>query len=532
MSRIAAMMGLAGLLLMTSAINADYDSLLKDRNERISKKVEEEVNRQLESMQRKVGILQNKLDEYRSRGNGGGTILKSPWLFKTFNAWKEYLREQPEVDYLPELQDEEVSFTLSHSWGHRAHDNNGKRQDISFLAFGQPSFTFKEAFFASDLLTAVDDNGSAAPQAVIYSQAAGGTAVTPANHYLHILSDQVLKFDASCNRQVFDLAYQRTFRDKRLTVRFNLPLVREEHRIELSKDAEITTENRTALNAAGATPKFYKTYTKMQDFLEKTFLSNGTQLKRTQEEYGIGDISVAASYLCKLRYIDSTHVGAKLTLGTGRANRGVTVWQPELGNGGGTAVHVMGSAEWHRGHFANPFVRLSLGYNFPFRKPVRVPQVVSNNTGDAGSRFIDILGRRLPWSDVLEFNANPFVNKSETEMKHVASHLQRATLTKGFEAQLSFGNKCEQCFNRPITCAIEYNLFLRESEKLSSLSDDATYNVAAATRNTYRAGHTIKTDLGYRFNDTCFFNSAFSYCFAGRNVPALLSLQANLTARF
>jgi hypothetical protein len=173
-----------------------------------------------------------------------------------------------------------------------------------------------------------------------------------------------------------------------------------------------------------------------------------------------------------------------------------------------------------------------LGYNFPTRVVRRVSQVISNNTGNDGKRFVEVLGRRLPWSELLEFNTEPFVNQNETEMKHVAAHLQRATLTKGFEMQLSFGNNCEQCFKRPITFGVCYDLFLRESEKLSSLSDDATYAADVATRNTYRVGHTIQTSLGYRFNDTCFFNSAFAYCFAGRNVPALLTLQANLTARF
>ena len=533
MKNLKAIVGVVGLLMATSA-SAEYDSLLKERNERIAKKVEEEVGRQLDSMQRKTDILQNKLEEYRAR-SGSAAKVKAPWVFTTFNAWKEYLREQPEIDYLPEKQDEELSFRASHSWGHRAHDNTGSKQDMSCLVFGQPSFTFKEAFLPSTLLTAENSTtGVSEPQADIFETTTSTSSLPDVTkHYLHILADQVLTFEASCNRQTFDLSYERAFRDKRLSVRFTLPLVREEHRLELSKKAEITTENLALLTDAHAIPKFHTTYNKMQDFIEKVLASNGSALKKTQEEYGIGDMQVAGSYLCKVRYIDRTHVGAQVMLGTGRISRGTTVWQPELGNGGCTSVHLFGNASWHRGHYANPFIKLRLGYNFPIRVSRRVPQVVSSNSGYGTSRFIDKLGRRMPWSEVLSFHAaNSFENKRETEMRHMAAGLQRVTMTKGVEAQLSIGNTCEQCFKRPITFGVCYDLFLREREKLSSLSDDATYAPDVVTRNTYRIGHTIQTSLGYRFSETCFFNSAFSYCFAGRNVPALFSLDANLTVRF
>lgn len=530
MVRFVRIIGCMSLLVMTSysLVAEEYDALLTSRNERITKKVEEEVSKQLETMQRKVATLQTKLDEYRNRNGSSEEVVhgfKAPWLFSTFNSWKEYLREQPDTAYLPEKQIEEAQFRLQHSWGRRAYGVNGNTKDLSTLVFGAPSFLFKDVFLGSKLL----ETGEAS----ILEDASKTLADKyRTEHYLYILADQELAFNASFNRQVFDLSFERLFRNKRLAVRLNVPIVREEHRLELSKDSEITTANRTRLTAVGAKPAFYQKFDKMQDFLEKTFIGSGVAFKKTQEEIGIGDISAAASYICKIRYIDQASVGASLSLGTGKVNRGVTIWQPELGNSGGNVLQVFGDFAWHRGLFANPYVRLQVGYNFPVRIACRVPRTVSHDTGNANKRFVEVLGRELPWSEVLIYNNVAFADRHETQMCHVGSHLQRVMLYRGLEATFVIGNNCEQCFGRPIKLGLQYELFLREQESLSGLDKQATYATEVVTVPTHRVAHTLQATAGYRFSDTCELNGAFSYCVGGRNVPAQFGLNAALTVRF
>jgi len=518
---------IAGVVVSINTCYADvtYGSLFGTRNERLDKKVQEEVRRQIGEVRGKIKILQDNIEQSRAKREGyeGSKHDRAPWQFTSFDEWKEYLRKTPSIDYLPEKQREEFGIRLSVGWAHRSHDHEGKGKDLAHIIFGKATFPVKEAFGVSNLLLKQEI------KAVATVSTATTSPVTTSDHYLYILAMQDLAFKSSYSYQMIDLFYERLFFDNRLQLRVEVPFLRREHKVRLH-NAEINSANRTTLQ--GKTPSFYSTYNNMEDFITQVLSDNGIGFKKTQEEWGVGDIHVSGLYVCKVCYTDEFLLGGSIHLATAKVRRGTAVWEPELGNEGSSTLRFCGKIGWHRGEYANPYCQLAVGYNFPARVPRRVPFLLTYGGTSNGSRFVEVFPRSLPWNDTLFVTSTAFSKQPETDVRHLASRLQKVCISKGFEMQLRFGNTFERCFKKPLFCGLAYDLFVREKETVSSLDTKSPYYTTAITRNTYRIGHTLYANAGYRFGKTSVLQGEFSYRFAGRNMSAEFLLRLGYSTSF
>lgn len=525
------------LTLLASASAENYESMLQDRSERLEVKVAEEVGKQMREMRGKLQYLQNKMERLRTKKASYAAMTekavesedKAPWLFSSFNVWKEYLREQPIIDYLPEKSREEFDISVSYDWGHQSYDTTGTKQDVAHTIFGQATFPLKDAFVASNLLAKSEVDIVVETSSNDAMGQSGGTeeSNSPTNHYLSILKDQELAFNSSYSRQELDLHYKRLFFDNKVSLSVSLPLVRETHKIELIK--EISAKNREGLQ--GKNPGFYTTYDHMDDFITKALASHGTSFEKSQESWGVGDVKVAAMYHCNVRYTDEASFGASLLLGTGKVSREVTVWGINLGNEGASALKVHGKLAWHRGQYVNPYITVNVGYNFPVQVVRRAPYSL-NYTASGTPRMIDVLPRSIPFSNVVKMNTKSFSAVPETIARDFGSHAQKVTMYKGFEGGMRIANRCEKCFDQPLFFEVGYELFIGESKDHGHFDDYAIYDVSVLNKNTYRLGNTIDATFGYHFNDTCALSGNFSYNFAGRNMTANYHTALTLNVRF
>jgi|GEM_PF-2090794 len=507
----------------------DYEAMLQNRNERLDAKVAEEVGKQMREMRGKLQYLQNRIERFRVRKDhyGSGAVApttedgdKAPWLFTSFNAWKEYLRERPAIDYLPELHTESFDFSVSYDWGHQAYDEKGNKKDVAHITFGQASFPLHDAFAASGLL--------AEKTVDVVETTSSDTSITTEDHYLYILKDQLLAFNSSYNRQEFRFAYNRRFYDDKLSVKIIFPLVREAHKIVLEK--EINETQRAALQ--GKVPAFYNTYDGMEDFVVKTLARSGTDFKKNDERWGVGDLTFLARYVCDLRYTDKASIGMKVTLGTGKVSEGVTMYPINLGNEGASSLTVDGKVSWHRGQYANPYISAKIGYNLPVRVVRRAPYSMTYNGKKSGMRMMDVLPASVPFGNVIKLGATPFDAMPETIAREFGSHAQMVTMYKGFEGGLRIANRCEKCFDQPFAFELGYDLFLGESKSHNNFDENGLYNESVLNKNTYRLKSTIDASFGYYFNEKCSLTGSFAYDFAGRNVTANYHAGLSLNASF
>lgn len=445
---------------------------------------------------------------------------------ESFSKWKEYLEEEPDMSYLDEADQEQLSFRTEFTWADKAYNESGGATDFTGYVFGKPSFTLKEALGISAL---------AADNKISYDYKGNTIARTDmaTKHYLGLLADQKIGFTGSTNRQELEVIYQRLFMNKKLHVSVAIPFVRSEHKLAFNPAHEISSTDRVVLSGVPGSPKFYETYNSMGHFLQRYFAETGSEMQKTQHHIGIGDVRVGVSYLCNVSMIDRCQVGALFSFGSGKVASGVRLWEPETGNGGISTFSLYGNVAWHRGHNANPYIRAALTYNIPGTVVRRVPRVLKYDGVGATAQLNQIVNRSVYNTNELKAETgNPFT-QNESDIRQFASTVSPVKVEKGFGFTLEVGNDFKRCFNKPLSCGFSYVFSLRQREKLTmkSASTD-TFVPLAVTQHTSRGAHKIKGYMAYAFNSCWSGSAGGTYMFSGTNVPAEYGFNLGVNALF
>lgn len=468
---------------------------------------------------------------------------KGPWLKNTLSSWKSYLAETPKADYLPRKKGEGMSLHFSHSWAQDAFGTDGSSVDPSALAFGKNHFSVRDMFAASDLI---------ANEEVRVVKAVGQSAEIANNsrHFLYLLANQELSFDAHYSKQEITLSYDRLFLGKKLAVHFDFPLVRKEHSMVFDKQYEITKSNRAALVEVTSlnsplfrsvmgdmstmdAPAFYESYNDMQTLISNTLAQSGLNIKKTQEVFGIGDITLGVTYNNKLKYVDDASFGAQLSLGTGTVRRNIALWEPATSEkSGATTLSLNASLGWNRGRYANPFFKASLGYTLPVGVARRIPFMLRHDgEHNRGARMMEVQPRTVPFSELMTLSGVSF-EQPENKIREVASTVQKATLHQGLDLNIRLGNLCENCFNRPIFFSLAYDLKMHQGNRYSGFDKDQKFAMDVMEENTYGIVSTLMSTVGYRLNSDCFVDGALEYRFGGRNELATATCRGGIAFRF
>ncbi len=257
----------------------------------------------------------------------------------------------------------------------------------------------------------------------------------------------------------------------------------------------------------------------------------GIAMKKSPESIGLGDIAVAADYQVSLPYVDECVIGAKVQLGTAKSRRNVALWEPTLGNEA-TKVSVNAQFSLHRGVYANPFFHANLSYNVPVRTARRVPyRLRHDGASHFGERMMQAFPRTIFFGETMNLSGASFENQPETQVRDFASTVRKATLNKGLEVDMRFGNSIERCFGKPLYISLAYDLHLGQSTTMSSLNP-AEFATEVVTQNTFTFGSTVMSTIGYRINENCRAQGGCSYRFAGRNMQGVVRCNAELAFRF
>lgn len=530
MKRCVRLLALCGALLVTTGVFAAQGR--------------EELRNKIATLKKKAAVRaqQETLAAAAPVAEEGFFATRASWLNNMIESWKGYLAQPAQADYLVAKTGEEFSFNFVHEWSNHSYDHVGARQTPATVGFGQAAFPLRDAFAASNLL--MNEHVHAVKQV---DQAAELT--NNSQHYLALLGNQQIAFDSHYSRQELNLNLERRFLGDRLAVRVSLPLVRQAHRLALSKEACITRSNRSALvdvtsmnsqlvrSAMGVraqtveAPPFYQQYNDMGDFLHQVLKSGGIAMKKSQEEVSLGDISLAAEYHLALPYVDECVVGANVQLGTAKGRRNVALWEPTLGNEA-TKLSVQAQFALHRGVYANPFFNVRMSYNVPVRTARRVPFRLSHDgASHFGERMVQAMPRTIFFSDTMNLSGAAFDNQPETRVRDLASTVHKVTLNKGLELDISMGNSVERCFGKPLFVSFVYDLHLGQSHSLSSVNN-TEFATEVVTQNTFTFGSTIGGTIGYHINENCRAQGGCAYRFAGRNMQGSVRCNAELAFRF
>lgn len=470
-------------------------------------------------------------------------VNSQTWYQRTWNTWRDYLAMPAQPHYLPARKREGIGAHFSHTWARNAFNESGHKADPSALAFGQQSFPVKDLFVASNLLA--NDEAKA-----VRDVTQNNELPTNSRHFLCLLANQPLAFEAHYSEQQVAFAYDRTFLNDRIAFSIDVPVIRKEHRLAFDKNAELTRTNRSALvevsslnspllrSAMGEakmpqSPTFYEKFNDLEHFVTKVLDESGLSLKKRQEAVGLGDIKAQVLYRSPLRYVDDAQFGARVSFGTGRTRRNVAVWEPELAErSGATNIQLQARLKWHRGKYANPFMNVSLGYSLPVSCARRVPFELSYDASQPGARMMQVMPRTIPFSDVIKLSHIGFNHRAENNVRDVASTVQKMTLHQGLDFDMTLGNTLENCFNRPVFMTVAYSLNMAQGHRISGLNKDHAFADHVMTRNTFTMSTVFMTHVGYRLNNDCAIEGSMVYRLTGRNTLASITCRGGLSLRF
>ncbi len=426
-----------------------------------------------------------------------------------------------------------IQFTVNYGTATQGYSSRGHTQDLSKNVFGE-NVTLKDILLVSKLASEGKLKGTAGPFNV-------GTVVQKF-HYLSILSDQNIDFDAS--QQTFGGAfnYARSYCKGAVSVGFNIPIVGKTHKLDLKdmSDANKTklTNVQNGKNPDGTTISdgpnaaqmqaadqflFFKQYPEgFESFIDAILAAKNMHLHHKNTQLGFGDMTGYVNVEMPSRYFDRFVTGFGLQLPTARERDFGNLWDQELGNGGFVEASTFGSVLWQRSDWLNPHVHTKVTYAFAAKVNRRVPTTESK---EATLRNL-LLGQ--------ESGLLPDANFSELDSsaRGFADEVRKIKIRPGPELFVRVGNVFENFIFSRGCFDIFYDLKIKGRDYLARRRNDDPDNGSVLNLNSWSIAHNGGARFSYQFNDQYRCGFGGLYVFAGRNTPKTLAFDATLNIEF
>jgi hypothetical protein len=457
----------------------------------------------------------------------------------------------------------------------QAYAGRGGTENLSKLIFGQNPITIQGILLASNLLE-LGDITSAAPAFAAQVNSGAGVAVgsdanialTQANHFLGILANQEVKFDASLDQYVGAINYARSFRKGEVTVGFYIPIKMRSQKLRITNDISTTNRdlllnvqngpgNQVTVNGVTYTPGntgtptptntalyFFEQYDNLTDFVDDILSRKGLSFNHKQTILGFTDMTGYITVEFLSRHVERMLVGLSLLIPTASGRDTGKLWYTDLGNGGFVETAAYLSLLWQRNRWFNPYVHvkgtLGLGANVDRRVP-------KTNTYDGISTFngikdavsggstsgLIIFGETLNFSPIQPPPAVPPTSKAfavdDSSVRQFADQADRVKVTPGPQFFCRLGNTIDAVFGYKGFLDLYYDLQLRGKDYIRR---NSPFDPGILTHNTASVSNTLGFNYSYQFDAQYRLRLGASYVFLGRNVGKTLGVDLTLNAEF
>lgn len=449
-----------------------------------------------------------------------------------------------------------VQLLFSFQAASRAFSGNGHSQDLSKLVFGDQQITVKEILLSSKLvkLGKLGSVGALASGGAVPGDAANVTS-TQANHFLGILADQPVVFDASFEECVGAINYARCFEQIGLTVGFHVPLKIRHHSLRLVND--ILPENTVKLKniAAGKsadgtinipgltnqkTLQFYERYSDFNGFITGLLDAKGMSFNKKQTIAGFADVTAYVNFQLPSRYVDCWTAGLSLQFPTASERNVAKLWPTDLGNGGFCELAGYTTFMWRATRLINPYLHIKGTYGCPASVYRRVSMI---NTYDGKVFNGDVSLEGTPLPDTLPLDEElvfglagiPGGNKfsePDSTVRQFADHAIKLKINPGPQLFCRVGNTIDAFFSPKSFLDLYYDLNLKGEDHIKKRGSNQGYVTGLLEHNTSIIAHTLGINYNYQFSAHYRLRLGTSYLFAGHNVPQSFFLDCALNTEF
>lgn len=463
--------------------------------------------------------------------------INKPLLFESLND-KVFIYKVPQWPFYsqPFMQKFAFKVDLSFDFVDQSFYSGGEKQDLSNLIFRQNDLTLKDILLVSKLM-----------KEEIVGWSINNGVVDPNRnklHYFYILADQPLLFDTSYNRQRVDLNFARHFWDGGLTVGFQLPIIRQENKIDLVSD--ISDVDRELLRlahygpgqicpndpAVPAGPDFFEKYGTLKNFLIDILDKKGIIFNKKDSYLGLGDLSLFLNFEVEWQQVERFFTGINFVFPTSNKRDTSKLWDVELGNGGFFYVEPFISLLFSENRLFNPHAFLNFSIGLPAKVNRRVPKLVSYD-GINPADGAKATGLMLYGNEVFVRGANGiFTDELDANARRFSDTAQKISIMPGPKMLFRLGNVFERLFARRAFFDLYYDFSAKWKDYTRGWLNATEYDQSIITDNSWYLENRIGASYMYQFDEHFRFDFGLLYTFAGKNVEKLLRFNLGLNIEF
>ncbi|MBD3273484.1 hypothetical protein GF385_04010 [Candidatus Dependentiae bacterium] len=451
---------------------------------------------------------------------------------------KVFIYKIPEWPFYsqPFMQKNIFQVDVSFDYADQSFYSGGEEQDLSNLLFRQNNLTLKDILLVSRLMK----------EEIVAWRVSAGEPEPEYNklHYLYILADQPLDFDACYNKQIVDLNFSKHLAQGSISVGFQIPVIRKGNRIKLVSD--ISASDRELLRQAHyepeeicsededppAGPNFFERYGTLENFFIDILDQKGISFNKKDSTLGLGDLSLFFNAEIEWKQVERFFVGMNFVIPTSKGRDTSKLWDPEVGNGGFYYLEPFASVLFSEDRWFNPHAFLSLSFGLPSKVNRRVPKLKSYDgiTPAKGSKATDLM---IYGNEVyLRGEDGIFTDEQDAQARRFANIDQKLNIIPGPKIFLRIGNVLERFLDRNAFFDFYYDFGAKWKDYTRGWLDYEEYQQSIVTDNSWYFEHRIGASYMYQIDDHFRFNLGFLYTFAGINVEELFRLNLGLSFEF
>lgn len=421
----------------------------------------------------------------------------------------------------------------------QAYGSTGRTKDLSALVFGTDAITVQDILLVSKLARASKLQAGAPLNSV---------DLTKVNHFLSILADQAVRFDAWENRFGVGLNFARHYCHDDVSFGIHIPVVGKTHRLRLKNDIDdahrVQLDNVKAGHqatdatvdiaglAAATQYQFDQQYPGgLKDLVTSIIEAKEMSFNdRTTTQVGLGDIDAYLNFVIHSRHIDRFVVGAHVIFPSAREADTDKIWGHELGNGGFVQLGGFFSMLWEKCCWFNPYIHAKGTYGFAARVTRRVPRRLQNDVTALGLplRTCDfVLGQNLLY-------ANPVAafDELDSSVKRFADNVRKIKIRPGAELLLRLGNAFTGILGKGGAFDIHYDLKVKGRDYLGARRSEDEFDGSILNVGSWSVAHIFGAQYSYQFQNMARVGGGLSYAVAGRNYPKELTFHFDLNFEF
>ena len=290
---------------------------------------------------------------------------------------------------------------------------------------------------------------------------------------------------------------------------------------------------------------FYNQFSGLEDYLNTVLMDKDLEFKTRQRRIGVGDISLFGllDFGGLFKHMDSLQVGLNVNLPSGRKDDALTVWEPILGNGGGTEFDLFFQALFKSpSPVFNPTLRLVGGFTKKFSNVQRVGRQIVNNNPNANfgrSALGDVPNLENP---LIDFQNGFFVDAFslfDVNVPFFADTAVPTEIKRGHRFLVSIGNYVYNFINLGFRFGAFYDFSYKRSDDLCLDTDnccpavkDGIFDFCLLERLSRCNFHRFSWNLTYKFRNLIELNLGSSHIIAGRNTPRVSEVYCGFVAVF